>query len=167
MSRQNVEILVPLQLPAAEARDEALRVLEGVAKGTHPYEHVMLTMGMRDLHIPLEGVLSVPVAASVEPRPMRWECRLQLEAEHNRQLFPRFDGTLTITPNGAHESELWLQGSYEPPLGAFGIGADATLLHGAAENSLRGFLTWLGAEVTRLVETHERDAMHAARRMHP
>ncbi len=166
MSSSKIEIYAPMHLPATLARDAALGILESIAARRAPYEHVTLSMGLRDVHLPLDGAISVPVSAAVEARPMRWECRLQLEAEHNRQLFPRFDGTLTVTPNGNDESELWLQGSYEPPLGALGAGTDTTVLHGAAERSLQTFLTWVANEVVRIVGEHEHDVARAARQGH-
>ncbi|MDE2483289.1 MAG: hypothetical protein KGN02_14015 [bacterium] len=166
MSKQKIELYVPLHVSAAAARDIAMQVLDAVAKRRAPYEHVMLTAGLRELHVPMSGVVSVPVNASVDPHPLRWECGIVLEAENNRTLFPRFDGTITVTPNGTAEAELWMQGAYEPPLGAIGAGADAALLHGAAEGSLRAFLTWLASEVRRLVEERERETMRAARQTH-
>ena len=166
MSKANIEIYAPMHLPAKLARDAAVGILEDIGARRAPYEHVTLSMGLRDVHLPLDGAISVPVSAAVEARPMRWECRLQLEAEHNRQLFPRFDGTLTVTPNGPDESELWLQGGYEPPLGALGAGTDTAMLHGAAEHSLQTFLTWLATEVTRTVREREHDVARAVRQGH-
>ncbi len=97
-----------------------------------PYDRVALVLGLRELRFPIDATLSVPVEAHAVPRPMRWECELEIGAADNERFFPRFAGMVTITPVGADKSEIWLQGAYEPPLGKLGANIDMTILRGAA-----------------------------------
>ncbi|MHB8147992.1 MAG: hypothetical protein ACYDGM_12130, partial [Vulcanimicrobiaceae bacterium] len=70
-------------------------------------------------------------------------------------LFPKFVGTLTVMP-AETETELWLQGRYDLPLGPLGAAVDATVLRGAAKNSLCRFLQWLADEIKTDVRESER-----------
>jgi hypothetical protein len=150
-----IEMCAPLAVLPAAARDATTEILRALGEQRAPYERTLLSIGLRDMHLPMGGEVSVPISADVDPRPLRWECALRIEAENHQELFPRFEGTLTVTPNGHDACELWLQGSYRPPLGVIGASLNASLLRGAAEASLRAFLDWLAGEVRRCVAEPE------------
>lgn len=161
-----VEIHAALNVPPVAARDALMRVMQAVATQSPPYDHLALSLGLRDLHVPIEASLTVPVHATVDLAPLRWECRLDIAALRSQKLFPRFHGTISVTPNGQQACELWLQGSYDPPLGALGAAIDATIFHGAAKDSLSELLAWLVDEITRSVTESERRHEREVRTLH-
>lgn len=167
MQRHAVDLHIALALPGALARDAAMHILAAIDKHEAPYDHLTLSLGLRDLKIPVDADLSVPVETSVELRPQRWEGTIEIQATNNQKLFPRFSGTISVTPNGPSASELWLQGSYETPVGVLGEGFDETLFRGAAETSLLRFLQWLGGEVTAKVVAAEREYQRETRGQRP
>jgi hypothetical protein len=65
--------------------------------------------------------------------PIYWEA-----ADHPR-LFPLMDAVLSLYPLTATETQLDLQGRYEPPLGLVGAAVDALVLHRLAEASVHRF----------------------------
>ena len=69
--------------------------------------------------------------------PLRWS------ATGPTELFPVMEADLEIAPLGAHESQLRLSGSYDPPLGLLGRQLDRLLLHQLAEATVRAFLSQL------------------------
>jgi hypothetical protein len=156
-----VETYVSIPLPPPAARDAMIAILDAIGKHQSPFDQVALSVGLSDLHIPIEGTLSVPIDAEIETRPLRWEASIEIEAQNNEHLFPKFEGTLSVTPDGHDTCELWLQGTYMPPLGALGAGIDATVLQGAAQSALRRFVDWLAMQIRERVEKDERD--HARR----
>jgi hypothetical protein len=66
--------------------------------------------------------------------PLRWS------ATGPTELFPVMVADLEIAPLGAHESQLRLSGSYDPPLGSIGRQLDRLLLHQLAEATVRALL---------------------------
>ncbi|MBV8639320.1 MAG: hypothetical protein JO322_14670 [Candidatus Eremiobacteraeota bacterium] len=163
MSGTPVEIYASLDLPPTVVRDALMNVMRAIGNREEPYANLALTL---ELKSPGHAQLRVPVEVTVVNRPGRWECGIHIEAAENDRLFPTFDGTLSVTPDGGRESELWLQGTYVPPGGALGKGVDAVLLHGSAENSLREFLDWIAGEVRDEVDRSERERAEQARRFH-
>lgn len=151
-----IELHVSLPLPGALVRDAMMRILKAMTDRTPPYENVTLSLGLRDLHVPIDAEVTVPVHADADLRPQRWESTFEIEAENDQRFFPRFHGTISVTPSGRSSSEIWLQGSYDAPMGALGEGIDMTLLHGAAERTLTRFLQWMAGEVSRDVNASER-----------
>jgi len=71
--------------------------------------------------------------------PLRWS------ATGPSELFPVMEADLEIAPLGAHESQLRLSGSYDPPLGSVGRQLDRLLLHQLAEATVRALLSQLVA----------------------
>lgn len=163
MSGTPVELYATLDLPPSVVRDALMNVMRAIGDREEPYRNLTLAF---ELSGPGHAQLRVPIEATVVNRPGRWECGIHIEAAENAHLFPRFDGTLSVTPDGGRESELWLQGTYVPPGGALGKGLDVVLLHGSAQNSLREFLTWIAGEVRDEVERSERVRADQARRFH-
>lgn len=151
-----VELHVSVALPGALARDAMMRILKAMTDRTPPFDHVTLSLGLRDLQVPIDADVSVPVHTDAELRPQRWESTFEIEAENNQRFFPRFHGTISVTPSGRSACELWLQGNYDAPMGALGEGIDTTLLRGAAERTLTRFLEWLAGEISRDVNASER-----------
>ncbi len=157
MTESKIEMYVPMSLPAAVVRDAMLEVMPLIAQGTPPYDTVSLSVALRDIKIGLPGTMNVPIRARAETRPIRWECALEISAARDETFFPRFRGTLTVTPSTNTTSELWLQGGYEAPMGKTGAALDATILRGAAERSLKTFLEWLAKELrTHAIEREKR-----------
>ena len=71
--------------------------------------------------------------------PLRWS------ATGPTELFPVLEADLEVAPLGAHDSQLRLSGSYDPPLGSIGRQLDRLLLHQLAEATVRAFLSQLVA----------------------
>ncbi len=163
MSGTPVELYVRLDLPPVTVRDAVMHVMRAIGERDEPYRDITLAIGLSG---PGNAQVRVPIDTTVSNRPGRWETGIHLEAKQHERLFPTFDGTLSVTPDGGNESELWLQGSYEPPGGLLGKGLDATVFHGVAENSLKEFLSWLAGEVKAEVERAERERINQARRYH-
>lgn len=163
MSGTPIEMHVALAFPPVSVRDAAMHVMRAVGAHEAPYRDLTLSIELSALG---GGHVSVPIDAHIVNRPDRWECGIHIAAAQRKNAFPTFDGTLSVTPDGGKEAELWLQGSYVAPGGALGKGLDATLLHGLAERSLREFLSWLAGEVTRAVSQSERERMNQAMRYH-
>lgn len=113
-------------------------------------ERASLALDMKTLHLPFQALISVPVQATVARAQKRGEWRLHIAAASKPQLYPAFDGTLTLLPAGLAGSQLKLDGSYVPPLGVVGRAVDFTFLHGAARSSLRRFLRDFSARIAAL-----------------
>lgn len=148
----SVAFFEALDLPAPAVLDATIAVLEELDRSGSD----LLTLGVR----------SVRVHAQLRalPRPMRFECSIELAASHRPELFPVFRGDLSVSPLRESGCELWLQGSYEVPLGVAGKAIDATVLHGAAARSLGEFLTWIARQVERKVRA---GPVPEAARYHP
>jgi len=160
---KSVELHVDLPLPATAAHDEAMELFAALGRREPPFDELALAVGLRSLHIPVGGELRIPVATHVELAPMRWEAAIELQAVDHPGLFPRFHGTLTLNPVGPMASELWLQGTYNAPLGALGERIDATVWHGAAERSLRELLERIAAGLVAKIREREDSAARRAR----
>ncbi len=62
-------------------------------------------------------------------------------------LFPALEGDLEIAPVGSAVTQISLNATYRPPLGAVGRGADKLLLHRIAEATVREFLAHLAGSL--------------------
>ena len=158
-----IEMHVDLPLPASAARDEAMELFAALGRREAPFDELALAVGLRSLHLPVQGELRIPVTTRVELAPVRWEASIEMEAADHPGLFPRFHGTMTLNPVGGTTSELWLQGEYNAPFGAFGERFDATLLHGAAEKSLRDLLERIATRLVATIREREESAARRAR----
>ena len=65
---------------------------------------------------------------------------IRVEAAGPTGLFPQLDADLEIAPVGPGHTQLTLNGSYRPPLGAAGALLDRTLLHRVAEAVAKNFV---------------------------
>lgn len=117
---------------ASQIYAKAAAVLDAIAKKTPPFEHPCLAV----------GAVSVPISLRADHHPHRLESELTIESAGAPAAFPRFAGVLSVTPLREYGCEIWLQGSYEPPLGSAGEAIDLTILRGAAEKSLA---TWFAS----------------------
>ncbi len=102
-----------------------------------------------------ETVLSKEVQLVVsEPRERKGELVVSLrwEAAQGAWLFPRLDADLGLAPIGDGVCQLWLDGTYKPPLGRTGQILDQTLLHRVAESTIRCFLLGIANTLERLAK---------------
>ena len=160
---KSVEMHVDLPIPASAARDETLELFAALGRREPPFDELALALGLRSLHLPVQGEVRIPVTTHVELAPLRWEANIEMEAADHPGLFPRFHGTMTLNPVGSTSSELWLQGEYHAPFGALGERFDATLLHGAAERSLRDLLERIATRLVATIREREESAARRAR----
>jgi hypothetical protein len=96
------------------------------------------------------GPIEVGVDAKIEIRGVTDEIsalgdattRIELgwTAAKNAGLFPAMEAALAIYPLSARETQLDLEGTYRPPLGAFGNALDALVGHRLAEAAVLRFL---------------------------
>ena len=130
-----IEVRTAISAPAAFALPAVERILREFADPGS----ASLALNIRELHLPFQAAISVPVRASVTRGMGRDEWRLQIRAERHPQFYPVFDGTLRLCCAG-QASELHLSGAYAVPLGALGRAIDSTVFNGAAEASLKRFV---------------------------
>lgn len=100
----------------------------------------------REVTVRLGEFQPVEVARSVVP--VRWE------AASGRSLFPAVAAQLevaavTLDPP---RTQVTLDGTYQPPLGWFGAGVDALLLHRLAEAAVHRFVEEVAAQLRQKVE---------------
>lgn len=157
MSTTFVEAHVSTHIAQATAQEAAAEVLAALAKRERPYDRLSLSIRLRDdLQMPIDAVVAVPVVLKVEIPAKPGACTIEIAAESATRFFPTFKGLFGVRALGPSACELWLQGTYEPPLGTVGSGIDATFMRGAAKKSLRAFLDWISTEVTKNVTAAKR-----------
>ena len=80
--------------------------------------------------------------------PLRWH------AERGRLLFPELAADLEVSALAFDPplTQLTVSGSYEPPLGVLGAGADRLLLHRLAEATVHRFTHEVATRLRRLVD---------------
>ena len=108
-----------------------------------------LALNMRQLHLPFEATITVPVRADVVAGSARNEWRLHIQASHNPSMYPAFDGLLTLIA-AVSGSQLHLEGRYTAPFGAVGKAIDETFLKDAARSSLERFVREVAYRVAAL-----------------
>ena len=123
-------------------------------------------LGIQGFHILGDPILQVPIALDAQLVPIRWEANIEIAAQRHPSLYPRFTGTLSITPNGTDRSELWLIGDYEAPMGVVGDIVDRTLFRDVAEGSLGDFVGRLSAQIDAQVQKTQLEHERAIRAMH-
>lgn len=152
MAAHPIELHVQLPLAFAAARESLQRVVHEISQAS---EGRTLAVYLRDLHVAVQGEISVPVAMEVAEHPSRFESAISIRAVSNQRYFPTFEGTLSVTPVGT-QSELWMQGTYRPPFGFVGAVLDRTVLRNAARRSLQAFLQHVAEDITG--DEREREA---------
>jgi hypothetical protein len=83
----------------------------------------------------------------VQIRPDRLTQPLCWRAAGATSLFPSMDAEIEITPMGGAMTSISFHGSYVPPLGSVGRGADRMLLHRLAEASVRSLLERISSQL--------------------
>jgi hypothetical protein len=109
-----------------------------------------LALDMRQLHVPLEALITVPVRLDVTDGAFRNEWQIHVCAESKPQLYPVLEGLLKLVDAIDRGSQLELDGVYVVPFGALGHAVDITLFRGAAESSLHRFIRDLANRVASL-----------------
>lgn len=90
-----------------------------------------------DVHLQVYDVKDDPSAALHAPVT---RVRLGWEAAKGSALFPKMEATLSAWPLAAEETQIEIEGSYQPPMGALGKALDGLVLHRLAEASVHRFL---------------------------
>ena len=78
---------------------------------------------------------------------------LSWEAERSH-LFPSFDGTLRVVPEGSHH-ELILSGDYDVPLGLLGRIGDVAAGRRVAGSSLQQLVDQIGRRLDEVIDAHQ------------
>ena len=79
--------------------------------------------------------------------PGRLTVPLYWTAEGPTALFPKMDADLMLATLGPDATQLSLQGSYTPPMGAVGRALDRMLMHRVAQSSVKGFVDRVAASI--------------------
>ncbi|HTZ55489.1 MAG TPA: hypothetical protein VMB20_10545 [Candidatus Acidoferrum sp.] len=158
MRARPVELQVQLPLAFSAARESFTRVVRELGEANGSPERHTLAVYLRDLHVGVRGEIRVPIAVEIAEHATRFESAISIRAASDKGYFPTFEGTLSISPVATH-SELWLQGTYQPPLGIVGALLDRTLLRNAAHRSLQAFLARIADDITG--DEREREERHA------
>lgn len=116
-----------------------------------------------ELHVNVAGIeigtdISIAVNA-IEDRPKKimspaaTVIQIEWEAAKMPRLFPFMKAQLSIYPLTSTETQLDLEGNYEPPLGLLGSALDAVVGHRIAEASVHQFIkdvaVYLRSELTK------------------
>ncbi|HEY5339549.1 MAG TPA: hypothetical protein VIK27_00855 [Candidatus Aquilonibacter sp.] len=147
-----IALRVPLALAPRVAREAMLRVMRSMSDEGDDDGPLALAVFLHDLHVALIGEFSIPVGLTVR-------------AVADEGFFPTFSGTLSVTP-AAMQSELRLEGSYQPPFGSLGSLLDNTVLPHAAQRSLQSLVTHIAMEMLDDARRVERGHRQDLREMH-
>ncbi len=88
------------------------------------------------------SVLGVPVT----------HLKLKWVAAQAAALFPSMTAELSVFPLSGTETQVVLDGQYQPPLGAVGVAVDAILMHRVAEASVHRFVRQLSERIRLEIE---------------
>lgn len=102
-------------------------------------------------------VLNVTERSDASPGPAIF-FQLAWRASERGAMFPAMKAELAVYPLSKDETQLDLQGTYEPPLGVLGKVLDALLMHRVAEASVHRFVV----EVAALLRAELPEAAPAA-----
>lgn len=78
---------------------------------------------------------------------LRWEA-----TGGSGALFPALDADVTLTPAGADNSLLTLDGAYRPPLAALGVSLDRAILHRVAAPTAQSLLSQIAEFISGVSE---------------
>jgi hypothetical protein len=150
----------PFQRVQAALRDDAAGIFmrathaEANRDGAHS---ASLRVNLGALHVstavrvaigPPEDTQSSPLGYPITQFPLTWK------SEQNPALFPELEATLLVYPLSSHETQLELEGTYDPPLGVVGDVIDAAVGHRLAEPSLFNFLRDVAARLRLELTDH-------------
>jgi hypothetical protein len=109
-----------------------------------------------DVHVHVRGVTdekSPADGSDVTRVEIRWE------SDRAPAIFPVMHATLSASPLSPSETQLEIEGEYQPPLGALGTAADAWVGHRIAEAVVHRLLAEIVAELQReIAEQTKRSA---------
>jgi hypothetical protein len=141
----NRQVAVAVGFPAAQARLENLAHggwLSTASNGAYADGLVgLIRVGPLGA---VPGVSRLVKVSLLEPVPRQDVMVLTLRWEAtgvSGRLFPVLDADLTLTPAGAGQTLMRLDGAYRPPLGGIGVGLDRAVLHRAAAATIGSLLT--------------------------
>ena len=109
-----------------------------------------LALNMREMHLPFEALISVPIEARVSAGENVNEWRVVIRAASRAEMYPVFSGCLTLISAAQMGSQIELCGMYTVPLGRLGRAIDLTILRGVAQATLQRFVRELGNRVHAL-----------------
>jgi hypothetical protein len=146
-----------VRCPFSVAHDYAEDFFAGAAQGV-------------DLHVPLRDILPTPGGQLRRPvrlvaqrfpdehEPGRAHDAMEIDWTAGTHLFPDFHGTLRLRIASVEETRLTLEGSYQPPFGAFGLVFDLAVGRRIARATMHDLLRRLGhAMEQREAEFRARD----------
>lgn len=130
-------VLQHATVDAADQAQEISRTLKLEVAGFEVSKDVSIQVGE---FVPREATRSVV--------PLRWR------AERGRMLFPELAADLEVASVSFNPplTQLTVTGSYEPPLGLLGAGADRLMLHRLAEATIHRFIHEVADELRRLID---------------
>lgn len=167
--KRHIEAHEELHIAPDGARESLREIVADIAAGTASADLLAFAIELRDLHLPLPGTLSVRISlvTNAEKASVSHPYVVVIEAADRPRFFPKLRGFAEINPLGESDSDLWVRGAYEPPLGAIGAGIDATLMHGVAQTCVGRFVTRLAKEiVARFAADQERIVHDVTMRAH-
>jgi hypothetical protein len=135
----SVAFFEAIDAPAPSVRDAMIAILQDLDRSSSSGRGELPHLGVRSIRVAV-GLLA-------HPQPERLECVIALSGAHLPKLFPKFQGTISVSPLREYGCEMWLQGSYDVPFGAVGKAVDISAMHGEASHSLQAFLAWLAEQV--------------------
>jgi hypothetical protein len=133
----------PLALLARATTSAAKRAQELVAN---------LRVGLGGIEIGVDvrtAVLGVREEESIAGMPPVTCIELGWEAVHAPALFPLMHARLSLWPTLSSETQLEIEGEYQPPFRGLGSTLDAVLLHRIAQASVHRFLEDAIAQIRR------------------
>jgi hypothetical protein len=142
-----ISVSAAVDVPAVFAFSAVERILEEFA--LNPAD-ASLALNVRELHLPFEVLVSVPIRTNVRPGNSRNEWHVEIYPVSNPQLYPTFEGVLTLVPAARSGTQIELSGGYSVPFGMVGHAIDLTLFRGAAASSLRRFVREIAHRVAAL-----------------
>ncbi len=135
-------VLQHATIDAAEQADQLTRTLKLQVGGFQVSRDVRIEVG--EFH---------PSGLTRSVVPLRWQ------AERGKLLFPELAADLEVASVSLEPplTQLTVTGSYEPPLGLLGAGADRLMLHRLAEATVHRFVHEVADELRRLIDALPED----------
>lgn len=132
-------------MPAAEALES---LLDGIASGAPGFEDFALHLDLITVGFPDVGYVAVPIRLHIGEKRSdpKHAVSFTINAKRKEGAFPAFAGSMGIEARDGTTAILWLEGSYDAPL---------LFPHSAAEETLKNFISDMGAQIDARVQKHE------------
>jgi hypothetical protein len=149
----------PFPKVQAALHQGAARIFARATKGAAQRERdlavqLRVRLGMLDVATdvkvevgPIQETMSSPCGYQVMVLPITWQ------SAANPGLFPRLKAELLVYPLSRHETQLELEGTYDPRLGLLGEAIDVVVGHRIAEASVLHFLRDVAARLQADITT--------------